>query len=367
MTTVAYCAVSNDGRTFSDQLTMNARSLPHFRALTRGVHDAGGRVSLQLAHAGGFTKNLALRGRRGPLGPSFGLNAYGLLSGLPFVYAMKEREMEKAADDFAAAAVLARDAGFDAVELHLGHGYLLSQFLSPLSNRRRDGFGGSLERRLRFPLSVVRALRNALGPSFPILAKTNLSDGVKGGLGIEEACVVAQALESERVTALVLSGGLVTQSAMFLLRGGRPLRKMIGVEKSLPQKLALALFGPLLVKRVPFEPLFFFDLACEVRRCVQMPLALLGGVSTASDVERGLDAGFELFAMARALLHDPTLVSRLRRGEVPRSHCSHCNECMVEMDRPGGVVCVEQPDQLARREAEVRRHDHLTPAGDARP
>lgn len=365
LTTVAYGAVDPSGKTFAEQLTITADATRHLAALTDAVHRAGGAVAIQLAHAGGFSKDVALRGRRAPLGPSFGLNPYGVLSGLPFVYAMREGDMRRVRHAFVAAAKRARDAGFDAVELHLGHGYLLSQFLSPAKNRRRDAWGGSLENRMRFPMDVVSAVRDALGPTFPVLAKQNLDDGVRGGLGVDEAVEIARELGRRGVSAIELSGGLVTSSAMYLLRGGRPLSEMVAVEKSLGQKVALAAFGPFLVRKIPFEPLFFLDLAKRVRAAVDVPLVLLGGVATAEDVARGISEGFELVALGRALLHDPELVAKLARGERPTRSCSHCNVCITEMDRPGGVACVEQPASLRLRDTEVRARLHLVPAGDA--
>jgi 2,4-dienoyl-CoA reductase-like NADH-dependent reductase (Old Yellow Enzyme family) len=270
--------------------------------------------------------------------------------------------MERTADEFARAALLARDAGFDAVELHCGHGYLLSQFLSPFRNRRRDEYGGPLENRLRFPLAVVAAVRERLGADFPVLAKTNLDDGVAGGLHVTEAVAIARALEAAGVTGLVLSGGLVSHSALYLMRGERPLRAMIAVEPHPLQKIGLALFGPLLIRKVPFEPLYFLPLAREVRAAVKMPLVLIGGATSLADLERATEAGFDFVAMGRALIHDPALPAKFARGELTRSACEPCNVCITEMDRPGGVICPRVAAQVALREQEVRQRLHLTPA-----
>ena len=367
MTTVAYCAVADDGRTFANQMVMRAAAVPHFRALTDAVHAEGAAASLQLGHAGGFSKNAALRFRRAPLGPSFGINAYGIMKGVPFTFAMTRDEMTATAAQFVAAATLARDAGFDAVELHLGHGYLLSQFMSPRLNRRRDDYGGSLANRMRFPLAVVSAVRAALPAGFPVLAKMNVDDGVRGGLGCEDAAAAAQLLEAAGVTALVLSGGLVTMSPMFLLRGATPLREMIEVEESRLQKLTLRVVGPRVIRDRPFTPLFFLEPARRVRAAVRLPLVLVGGVKSLDEIETALGAGFELVAMGRALLHDPTLPSRYRSGAATDSGCVPCNVCMTEMDRAGGVCCARVPEQLERRAAEVRDRLHLVPcAGDVK-
>lgn len=342
MTTVAYCAVSPDARTFGDQLVMSDENVPRLRALTDAVHIEGAAVSAQLGHCGGFTKNKSLT--RAPVGPSAAFNAYGSLSGIPRVRAADAGDIDEIVAAFASAARNALSAGFDAVELHLGHGYLLSQWLSPAINKRRDEHGGSLENRLRLPLAVVRAVRDAVGPGFPVLAKTNLRDGFSGGLELGESIAIAVALAAAGVDAIVPSGGIVSRNAFYLLRGGRPLAGMISVEKSLAQKLAIATFGPLLVRPYPFEEAFFLEDARALVRALDIPVVLLGGITSRDNVARAMADGFEFLALGRALIADPHLVAEMRDGTKDRTRCDRCNQCMVEMDR-GGVRCVlpEQP------------------------
>lgn len=339
LTTVAYCAVNPDGRTFADQLYIRPDLVPELRQLTDAVHAEGAAASLQLGHCGGFCNNPELSRRR-PLAPSAGINLLGALSGRPFSATMTAADIEQTTADFVAAARLAREAGFDAVELHLGHGYLLSQFLCPQTNRRRDPWGGSPAGRARFPLAVVEQVRGALPADFPVLAKVNLHDGYPGGLELPESLDVARGLAERGVTALVLSGGSVRRNAFYLFRGERPLRAMIAAERSLPQKLALTLFGPLVIRSYPFEPLYFLPLAREFRRALQLPLVLLGGIKDRADIERALQEGFDAVAMARALIHDPTLIAKYQAGTQMQSSCIPCNGCVAEMERPGGVRCV---------------------------
>lgn len=357
MTTVAYCAVTPDGRTFRDQLHMRPAIVPQLRALTEAVHAEGAAASLQLGHAGAFSNNHDLGPRR-PRGPSRALNLLGMLSGRVWADAMSEGDIEETTAAFVRAAELAREAGFDAVELHLGHGYLLSQFLCPATNRRRDGYGGPLERRARFALEVVARVRARLPAAMPVLCKVNLRDGFRGGLEIDESVQVARWLEERGASALVLSGGFVSRDAFYLFRGERPLAQMIEVEKSAAQRLALRLFGPSVIKAYPFEPLYFLELARQVRRAVAMPLALLGGIKSLEDLERAMAEGFELAVMGRALIHEPGLIGRYARGAASRrdlvSYCLPCNRCVAEMDREGGVCCPQVPEQLARRTAEVK-------------
>lgn len=338
MTTVAYCSVSPDGRTFSEQMFMREEILPPLRALTDAVHAEGAAASIQLGHCGAFSKNRQRTVPR-PLGPSFRVNSYGIAAGMPFADAMSEAQIASTADDYARAATLAAEAGFDAVEIHMGHGYLLSQFLCPAVNRRRDRHGGSLENRMRFPIDVLRRVRDAVGSRIAVLAKTNLSDGFKGGLEVHEAVEFARALEREGVDALVMSGGFTSRTPLYLLRGGRPLKEMIEVDSSRLQKLALRCFGPFLVRAYPFEEMFFLEPARQVRSAVRIPLVLLGGIVSLDNIETAMAEGFEFVAMGRALIADPELIRDMQRGRVRRTRCDACNKCIAEMDR-GGVRCV---------------------------
>jgi len=335
LTTVAYGAVQASGRTFSDQLLITAGA--GLDRLAAAVHDAGGKVSLQLAHCGGFSK---LRGAARPMGPSFAINAYGLAYGRPFVRAMTEADLRATTAAYAEAAAIAQDAGIDAVELHCGHGYLLSQFLSPSFNRRRDEYGGELQDRLRFPAQVVRAIRARVGHEYPVLAKINLHDGVRGAPD-NEAVPIAQALVAAGVDAIVPSGGLVQRSAFYLMRGDVPLREMIRDETSWLQRLSMRLLGPLLVRRFPYAPSFFFAQAERLLGAVHAPVALLGGVDSARAVNQATDRGFDFVVMGRALLADPDFIPRLAAKEDVVSRCTHCNQCVAHMNR--GVACVLEP------------------------
>jgi 2,4-dienoyl-CoA reductase-like NADH-dependent reductase (Old Yellow Enzyme family) len=342
MTTVAYCGVSADGLTFADQMWMHEGILPQLQCLTDAVHAEGAAVSAQLSHCGGFSRARPVTQDR-PLGPSGGLNAYGLFSGVPFRGSMSVADIERTVADYARAAALVRRAGFDAVEIHMGHGYLLSQFISAATNKRRDCYGGSLSNRMRFPLKVLAAVREAVGPGVPILAKFNLSDGFAGGLDIQEACAAAQMLEAAGLDALVMSGGSVSRTPMFLFRGDSPLPAMIELERNPLQRLAMKLFGGASFANMPYRELYFLELARQVRHAVRMPLVYLGGVSSAAALAQLASEGFEFAALGRALLHDPDFPLRLARAEQPRSGCTHCNLCVASVGLPGGIRCLLNP------------------------
>jgi 2,4-dienoyl-CoA reductase-like NADH-dependent reductase (Old Yellow Enzyme family) len=337
MTTVAYCAVSQEGRTFSGQICMEPAVVPPLRALTDAVHGEGGAASIQLAHCGFFTR---FRDRkRRPRGPSRTLNLYGIAAGLPFADAMDESDIEGVIEDFGRAAGLAREASFDAIELHLGHGYLLSQFISPATNRRRDRFGGSLENRMRLPLAVLARVREVVGDGFPVLAKINLSDGFAGGLEIDEAVEVARMLETSGIDAIVTSGGFTSKAPFFLMRGNRPLRAMIAAEENALMRVAMRLFGSRIVRAYPFSEMFLLEQARRIRVATKVPVALLGGLVSRENLEQAMAEGFDFVVMGRALIADPDLVSRMQAGEASRTRCDACNECVGEMEA-GGVRCV---------------------------
>ena len=333
MTTVAYCSVSFDGRAFDHELWMRGEIVPGLRDLTSAVHREGAAASIQLGHCGFFASPQVI-GRR-PLGASPKLCLYRLSR----CEEMSESQIEAKLEDFGRAAQLAREAGFDAVEIHAGHGYLLSQFLSPWTNHRRDRYGGSLENRLRFPAAVVRHVRRALGPGFPILVKMNQRDGMRGGLELDEAVLVARRFEQEGASALVPSCGFTAKTPLYMMRGRVPTREMARNQRNPLARLALILFGWTMVQTYPFQPLFLLEGAKRIREAVTIPVAYIGGVLSLSGIERVMDAGFAFVQVGRALVREPDFVKKLQSGALEASDCDHCNRCIATMEA-GGVYCV---------------------------
>jgi 2,4-dienoyl-CoA reductase-like NADH-dependent reductase (Old Yellow Enzyme family) len=340
MTTLSYGAVSNMGRTHKHQMIVSNSSLPFLEKFTKAVKKEGAAVSIQLTHCGFFSSNSTIKKDR-PRSPSRTLNLYGLLQGLGISRPMSIGDMDQTSDDFATAAKISKEAGFDAIELHMGHGYLLSQFISPHTNRRKDRYGGTLENRMRFPLEVIEKVRHAVGQEFPVLCKINMSDGFKGGLEISEAIDVAKALEMAGVNALVLSGGFTSKTPFYLMRGGIPVKDMIEVEKDRLQKWAFRLFGHLIIKEYAFEENFFMPLAKKIRAKVKIPLVYLGGVSSTDGISQVMSEGFDMIAIGRALIHNPDFILKARH-ENYTSPCDHCNKCVAEMDREGIRCVLEQ-------------------------
>ena len=338
MTTVAYCAVSADGRTFADQLQLEPRIVPGLRVLTDSVHRHGAAACAQVTHAGAFTFLPGLETKR-PLSASSGINTAGALSGRLWRQAMSEADIERITNEFVAAARIAREAGFDAVEIHMGHGYLLSQFLSPKYNRRRDRYGGDVRRRALFPSLVLRRVLEAVGRDVAVTCKLCATEGFKGGADADDAACVARILEAEGAHLLVLSGGMNIESPWVMF--GSPLpADAVAPPKSPLIRLAarfLKAGGP---KTLGFHPMYLLEHSRKVRSAVRMPLAYLGGAKSLAGVRTAMAEGFDCVAMGRALIHDPDLVNKYRSGAATESGCTACNRCIVMMYSPGGTSCV---------------------------
>lgn len=322
MTTVAYCAVVPEGRTERRQLWMRPEALPGLRRLTEAVHETGAAVSAQLGHAGpvadGRSNGLA------SLAPMAGFNALSMRRNR----AATAEDVDRVVGAHASAALLAAEAGFDAVEIHLGHNYLASAFLSPRLNRRTDSFGGSLRARATVALRVTRAVRDALGDRLAITAKLNMKDGVPGGLTVDDSLQVARWLEEDgSVDALELTAGSSLLNPMYLFRGGAPVAEF-AANFPLPQRLAIRAVGRGVFRTYPYRPLYLLEAARQFRATLGLPLILLGGVTDRQGMDRAMAEGFEFVAMARALLREPDLLQRIGRDAATRSQCIHCNLCM---------------------------------------
>jgi 2,4-dienoyl-CoA reductase-like NADH-dependent reductase (Old Yellow Enzyme family) len=335
MTTVAYAAVSADGLTYPNQInTQREEVWPGLRRLTDAVHAEGSAACIQLGHAGYFAEKKVIGTK--PMGASRVFNTYGLA----YPRVMNAADISDVAERFARAAWRAQESGFDTVEIQAGHGYLLSQFLSPYTNRRRDTYGGSLANRLRLPVDVLREVRKAVRPGFPVLVKMNLRDGFRGGLELDEAVEVARRFEAEGADALILSGGFVSKTPMYILRGDVPYREFRRGQDHWTAKLGLLLMGRLVIKKFPFEEAYFLQEARRVRAAVGLPLVLVGGLRRLSTLQAVVQEGFDLVAMARPLIMEPDLVRRMEKGEAEASRCQPCNLCVADMnDDETGMRC----------------------------
>ncbi|HEV3353343.1 MAG TPA: NADH:flavin oxidoreductase [Acidimicrobiales bacterium] len=333
MTTVAYCAVSPEGCGTPNEIILTDAAVPGLRRLADVVHGEGAAVAAQIGHAGAVA---AATGHRG-LSPSPIFSPLAMKR----TRAVTADDIARITDDFARAARVVADGGFDAVEVHLGHGYLPSEFLSPKINRRTDQWGGSLENRARFPRQIVRAVRDAVGDTLAVTAKLNMADGVPGGLWVDESVEVARMLEADGcLDAIELTGGSSLQNPMYLFRGDAPIHEMAD---TMPGVIGVGfrLFGKRFLPEYPFEEAYFLPYARQFREALTMPLILLGGINRLDTIHRAMQEGFEFVAMGRALLREPDLINKLQSGASVEGLCIHCNKCMPTIYKGTHCVLVE--------------------------
>ncbi|MFD0211516.1 NADH:flavin oxidoreductase [Streptomyces hirsutus] len=322
MTTVAYCAVAKEGRTDRHQIHWTDEAMPGLRVLTDAVHAEGAAVSAQIGHGGPVANP---KGNGAPaLSPSRHFHA----TTLSFAQAASTADIRRITEAHGQAARRAVEAGFDAVEVHLGHNYLASSFLSPRVNHRTDAYGGSLENRARFAREIMRAVRDAVGGRIAVIAKMNMDDGVPGGFWLDEAIPVAQWLEQDgSVDALEMTAGSSLLNPMYLFKGDAPLEEFAAIMPQ-PIKLGVRAVGKRFLRSYPYRDAYLLEGARQIRAAVKLPMILLGGITDKPVMDLAMREGFEFVAMARALLREPDLVNRLRDDAGTPSLCIHCNKCM---------------------------------------
>lgn len=326
MTTVAYAAVAQSGLSFDRQLWMRKEIVPGLRKLTDSVHKEGAAASIQLGHCGNMSHK-KICGET-PVGASSGFNLYSPT----FVRGLRRDELRVMAKTYGNAVRLARESGFDAVEIHAGHGYLISQFLSPYTNHRKDEYGGSLDNRMRFMDEVMAEVMKAAGNDMAVLVKMNMRDGFKGGMDIEESLQVAHRLVNDGAQALVLSGGFVSKAPMYVMRGAMPIKAMTHYMDCWWLKWGVRMAGHLMIPTVPFKEAYFLDDAMLFRKEIKnIPLVYVGGLISREKIEDVLDKGFEFVQMGRALLNEPGFVKRMKLDVNARCTCKHSNYCIARM------------------------------------
>jgi 2,4-dienoyl-CoA reductase-like NADH-dependent reductase (Old Yellow Enzyme family) len=291
--------------------------LDGLQAMTEAVHAAGGRICLQLAHAGGHAATHLIRM------PALGPSVFEGRSG-GMCQAMSEADIREVPAAMASAARRARQAGFDAVQVHAAHGYLLSQFLSPATNRRRDCYGGSLENRFRMIGDTLAAVREVVGSDFPVLVKINSEDFVTEGFKRDELPAVAVLLADAGVDAVELSGGTVTNPhETHCARKVRPASAQ--------------------------EEVYYRQAAQAFKAAVDLPLVLVGGIRSLTVAEALLESETaDLIAFGRPLIAEPALIQRWQSGDRRPSACQSCNRCYVPLLAGQGVSCVVAKERHQR-------------------
>lgn len=325
MTTIAYAAVAQSGLSFDRQLWMRPEIVPGLKDITDAIHKEGAAAGIQLGHCG----NMSHKSICGvtPVGASSGFNLYSPT----FVRGLRKDELPAMAKAYGRSVNLAREAGFDTVEIHAGHGYLISQFLSPYTNHRKDEYGGSLENRMRFMDMVMEEVMQAAGSDMAVLVKMNMRDGFKGGMEIDETMQVAKRLVQDGAQALVLSGGFVSKAPMYVMRGEMPIKTMTHYMNCWWLKYGVRMVGKWMIPTVPFKEAYFLEDALKFRAEIKMPLVYVGGLVSREKIDEVLNDGFEAVQMARALLNEPGFVNRMREEEKAICNCKHSNYCIARM------------------------------------
>ena len=329
MTTVAYCAVDRSGVSFDGKLYVHDEILPDLRKLTDAIHAEGAKASIQLGHCGNMTHYYTC-GYQIPVGASTGFNLYSPT----IVRGLKKDEIHEIARHFGEAVDFARKAGFDCVEIHAGHGYLISQFISPYTNHRHDEYGGSFENRVRFMHECLDEVMAHAGDDMAVVVKTNMYDGFRGGMKLEEGIRVAKEIEKHHPHAIVLSGGFVSKAPMTVLGGAMPiktLRYYMDMAKFWWLKFGLVFVGRIMIPTVPFKELYFMEQARKFRDALTVPCIYVGGIQCRDNCETILKEGFPLMQMAHVLIKDPDFVKHMAEDEHYHAGCGRSNYCVARM------------------------------------
>ncbi len=327
MTTVAYAAVTESGLSFDRQLVMRPEIIPGLRRLTDGIHSEGAAAGIQLGHCG----NMSHKDICGciPVGACTGFNLYSPT----LVRGLRKEELPVLAKQFGNAVNMAREAGFDSVEIHCGHGYLIDQFLNTYFNHRKDEYGGSLENRMRFMTMCIEEVMKAAKDDMAVIVKMNMRDGLKHpGTTLDESLQIAKRLQELGVHAIVLSGGLVSATPMYVMRGEMPIKTMTHYMDKWWLKYGVRACGKMMVPTVPYEEAFFLEDALKFRQALpDMKFIYVGGLVAGDKINEVLSHGFEAVQMARSLLNEPDFVNRLKDDPHHRCGCGHSNYCIGRM------------------------------------
>jgi 2,4-dienoyl-CoA reductase-like NADH-dependent reductase (Old Yellow Enzyme family) len=278
------------------------------KKMTRIVHEKRGKICIQLVHAGGQTDS-ANAGRQ-PLAPS-GIK----VEQFPETpKEMTQDDINQVVEAFGKGARRAKGYGFDAVQLHGAHGYLINQFLSPLTNKRTDQYGGSIENRCRFMLEAYNAIRRNCGICYPVLIKLNGSDFLDGGLELEDAVYAAKLLDDAGIDAIEVSGGTPASGEKSPVRAN-------------------------ILK--PEQEAYNLELAAEIRQVVRCPVIAVGGFRRRETIEKAFNSGAaDYISLARPFIREPDLVKRWEAGDREPASCISCNGCFKPGLEEGGIYCV---------------------------
>lgn len=366
MTTVAYCAVDLSGVSFDGQLYIHDEILSDLKKLTDDIHAEGAKASIQLGHCGNMTHFYTCHCL--PVSASNGFNLYS-----PTIHRrLKKSEIKALVKKFGEAVDFCREAGFDCVEIHAGHAYLISQFISPRTNRRHDEYGGSFENRVRFLNEVLDEVMAHAGTDMAVVVKTNMWDDCWRGSDIEEGIKVAKEIAKHKVHGIVLSGGTVSASPMTILGGAMPVNTLAHYMPMrsfwwLKAALHIPGVGPVMMPTQPFRELYFMDKAKRFQKEItDVPLIYVGGVQSGDNCQQIMDEGFELFQIAHVLIKDPDFVKHVHENPHYHAGCGRSNYCVGRMytldmkchecvERDGEQIPQSLKKEIARLEANAKK------------
>ena len=326
-----YAAIQADGKSslFAMSMIDSDDSIPAYQEITRAVHEYGTPIIMQIAHCGRQTRS-----------KSTGLPTVAPSAIRDTFYSedmpkeLSEDKINQIIDNFVSAIIRVKQAGFDGVQLHLAHGYLLSEFLSSHSNRRKDCWGGPTENKYRIVGEIFKRAKEQVG-DYPILVKMNAHDRRKNGMKIEEAVRIAQLLEKSGCAAIEVSCG-VFEDGLYTMRG-----------EKLPADAAMTytfkyknLPGPLKTIAKPVlrafmkqpKPLvkYNLDAAIQIKAAVNIPVIVVGGINNIDDINVIIqNHNLDFVSMSRPFIIEPGIVSKFIQGTQTKSKCIMCNYCAI--------------------------------------
>ena len=365
MTTVAYCAVDLSGVSFDGQLYVRPEIIPDMKKMTDAIHAEGAKASIQLGHCGNMTHFYTCHCM--PVSADTWFNLYS-----PTIHRrLKVAEIKNLVRKFGEAVDWARECGFDCVEIHAGHAYLISQFISPRTNHRHDEYGGSFENRVRFMNEILDEVMAHAGNDMAVVVKTNMWDDCWHGVTIEEGIKVAKEIEKHKVHGIILSGGTVSRSPMTILSGAMPYKTLahyMPMKSFWWLKAALNIPGvhQIMLPTSPFKELYFMDKAKIFQKEIKnTPLIYVGGVQSGDNCQQIMDEGFELFQIAHVLIKDPEFVHHVQENPHYHAGCGRSNYCVGRMytlnmkchecvERDGEVIAPRIKKEIAKLEEDAR-------------
>ena len=304
------------------------RHVQAFRPVVEKVHANGARIAMQISHCGRQTLPESIGER--PIAPSAVRDKALLVT----PRAMTEADMERVIIAFGRAARRVRESGFDAVQLHAAHGYLLNQFLCPHTNRRKDRWGGSIKNRMRIITEVYRSCRREVGPDFPILIKINADDAMRKGLKPEESLIMARMMSELGFDGIEVSCG-IGEDGLSMSRGDLPLDAFVDDWELYRRKnplfrLLMRRLGRRLLKPLPLEPAYNLPLAKALKSRIRTPVFVVGGLYQPQVLHRIVEEEeADYVSLCRALIADPLWPKKIEAGRPEPSRCIHCNLCLA--------------------------------------